>query len=81
MKKIGLTAEELSNFGFAEYQHAHLDIIEEFEKSEHPPPIVGTPLNETSNEAVILAVAKMIEKNNRVLLEQLKQLGVVQESE
>jgi len=73
MKKIGLSYDDLEHLGFIQYQHANIDIEEESPSS--------SPLesNEVAHEALIRAIAKMIEANNTELLKQLKAAGVLQD--
>ncbi|MBU5673197.1 hypothetical protein [Paenibacillus brevis] len=71
MKNIGLLYKDLENLGFIEYQHANLDLEEESSPSS------GIETQEIAHEAIIRAVAKMIEANNAELLKHLKSAGVL----
>ncbi|WP_025682515.1 hypothetical protein [Paenibacillus maysiensis] len=76
--KLGLSYEDLEQYGFVEYSNSTLDVIEESEKD----PVLSKMdakfvLNESAHEGIIRAVAKMIEANNAELLKQLKAAGVL----
>jgi hypothetical protein len=79
VKFIGLTADELINFAAGEHPNRLLDKEEEIMQSEGVTELEITKemrviINE---EAMLETVAAMIERNNQVLLQHLKQLGVV----
>lgn len=79
VKFIGLTADELINFATGEHPNRLLDKEEEIIRSEGVTEFEITKemrviINE---EAMLETVAAMIERNNQVLLQHLKQLGVV----
>jgi hypothetical protein len=82
MKFLGMSYKDLETTGFVEYQTAVLDVMDEEEKEiQLGSPLYSALLSEAPHEALIRAVAKMIEENNAVLLKQLKDLGVVQDTE
>ncbi|OAB41005.1 hypothetical protein PMSD_00490 [Paenibacillus macquariensis subsp. defensor] len=76
--KIGLTYEDLEQLGFVEFKNRTFDVLEEFKEDNVLSKVdFKTQWNESSHEAIIRAVAMMIEQNNNKLLEQLKSLGVL----
>ncbi|MEC0169860.1 hypothetical protein [Paenibacillus graminis] len=72
MKSLGIAFDNLESIGFVEYQHANLDLEE-----KTPTPFDVTDSHEIAHEAIIRAVAKMIEANNAELLKQLKSVGIL----
>ncbi|OMC67713.1 hypothetical protein BK125_28315 [Paenibacillus odorifer] len=75
--KLGLSYEDLEQMGFVEYQGSTLDVFDEMDNDiELSKFDTKTKWNESSHEAIIRAVAKMIEGNNAALLKQLKAAGV-----
>lgn len=81
VNNIGLTAEKLINFGINQYSNQLIDMNDEIKKNNGVTKI-GTRaqlqiiINE---EAIIETIALMIERNNQILLQHLKQLGVIQD--
>ncbi|WP_182914603.1 hypothetical protein [Paenibacillus thiaminolyticus] len=80
MNKIGLDVESLINRGVAEHAATSGELtVEVFEDKEliNNPKLLQASLVVAREEAIIRAVAKMIEENNNELLKQLKAAGVL----
>ncbi|MDF2571986.1 MAG: hypothetical protein K0R55_3590 [Sporomusa sp.] len=81
IKTIGLTAEELIRFAIYEHSNRLMDKEDEILGNKEITKL--TTKKELENlinqETIIDTVAAMIEYNNRVLLEHLKKLGVLQD--
>ncbi|WP_307535320.1 hypothetical protein [Paenibacillus sp. W4I10] len=78
MKTIGIDAETLFVIGLGE-QIADDGVLEVFEDKEiiNNPQFLKPAIEVAKEEAIIKAVAKMIEANNAELLKQLKAAGVI----
>ncbi|MBB6214755.1 hypothetical protein HNQ80_000838 [Anaerosolibacter carboniphilus] len=77
MTRLGLTADELFHFGIITNLSVSSDKINEMldgEKSDVAELKAGFTI--AREEALINTVALMIEKNNEVLMQQLKQLNI-----
>lgn len=78
MKKIGLTAERLSENGFIEYMASASEFeVDALEATIETPNDMKLTISEAQSKGIIHAVAKMIEANNAELLKQLKSAGVL----
>lgn len=78
MKKIGLSAEQLSENGFIEYMASASEFeVDALEATIDTPNDMKFALSEAQSKGIIHAVAKMIEANNAELLKQLKSVGVL----
>jgi hypothetical protein len=84
MKQIGLPAKHLIERGYAEYMASSAELVYEiFQDKEllKRPADLQAHRHVSDFEAVIRAVALMIEENNNELLKQLKQAGVIPDSD
>lgn len=84
MKKLGLDAEDLFLLGITEQVDISGDmVLEVFEDKEimNNPKYLKPAIAVAKEEAIIKAVAKMIEANNVELLKQLKAVGVLQDQQ
>lgn len=78
--KIGLTVEEMLAVALAEFAAKSAELTTEaFEENLHDSKTLKASLVIANEEAMLHTVALMIERNNQVLLEHLKQLGVAQD--
>lgn len=79
MKRLGLSADDLLKYGSAEYASASsesmMEVINDMNLITDPD--LEATLTGYQHAAILKAVALMIEVNNQALLEQLKQLGLV----
>lgn len=87
MKLLGLDTRALAAFGSLEYTNRRSKLIEDalndkYECNEMKDILHSLPrekqIEVLANQAYFEAVAKMIEQNNSILLEQLKALQIIQ---
>ena len=64
-------SEQLQRIGMSEFSSAHQDILMQLRESRIP--IGSASLSQASAEALIRAVAVMIEENNKAVLTELEQ--------
>lgn len=80
MKKIGLSSTSLFAIGITEHSDVSFELLSEIMQNEllrRRPEEFRIERSVAKEEALILAVAKMIEANNAALLKQLKSAGVL----
>lgn len=80
MTQLGLSSTALFALGIAEHSEADFELKTDILKNEllrRKPDEFRFEKKQAQEEAIILAVAKMIEANNAELLKQLKSVGVL----
>ncbi|MEB9437333.1 hypothetical protein [Bacillus cereus] len=86
MQFVGIKTNELTALGLLEYSTARSKLATDLSTGNFPAELQAIldnlpkdkQLEIMSQEALIVAVAKMIEANNQALVEQFQSLGVIQ---